>query len=264
MLFICFQCLSFQSHASDCNHEAYIFFLKWDLRLPLIVYFHRWSFKKNIKHFKTPNKISRTVNILCYWLPCSPCLFLLWKTNSLMSDKRARTHDFHPKSECRNTFCSSSLSHLTIFNNSSILEHSESKKLTVNSNVFFFFQKENVSRAPNMHYMVEWAAVLLSEVPPFWFNLEIQLRPLVTTATKVTNHFVSDKLLFNETLPFWWEMICDLKFKNIPCFFRATLWLSLKDQNSEHQNQFECIFVRKSLKCVYMYELILFASLFWK
>lgn len=116
------------------------FFPNRDLRLPLIVYFHRWSFKKNIKHFKTPNKISRTVNILCYWLPCSPCLFLLWKTNSLMSDKRARTHDFHPKSECRNTFCSSSLSHLTIFNNSSILEHSESKKLTVNSNVFFFFR----------------------------------------------------------------------------------------------------------------------------
>lgn len=198
------------------------FFPNRDLRLPLIVYFHRWSFKKNIKHFKTPNKISRTVNILCYWLPCSPCLFLLWKTNSLMSDKRARTHDFHPKSECRNTFCNSSLSHLTIFNNSSILEHSESKKLTVNSNGFFF-QIENVSRAPNMQYMVEWAAVLLSEVPPFWFNLEIQLRPLVTTATKVTNHFVSDKLLFNETLPFWWEMICDLKFKNIPCFFRATL-----------------------------------------
>lgn len=114
MLFICLLGLRFHSHASDHNHEAYIFFLKWDLRLPLIASFHRQSSKKNIKHFKTHNKMSTIANILCHWLPCSPHLLLPQKTNSSMSDKRARTHDIHPKLECRNTFCSSDQSHLTI------------------------------------------------------------------------------------------------------------------------------------------------------
>lgn len=128
MLFICLLGLRFHSHASDHNHEAYIFFLKWDLRLPLIASFHRRSSKKNIKHFKTHNKMSTIANILCHWLLCSPHLLLPQKTNSSMSDKRARTHDIHPKLECRNTFCSSDQSHLTIFNNRSILEHWRAEK----------------------------------------------------------------------------------------------------------------------------------------
>lgn len=156
MLFICLLGLSFQSHTSDSNHEAYIFFLKWDLRLPLIASFHRWGFKKNIKHFKTHNKISRIANILCRWLSCCPHLLLPQTPNSSMSDKTARTHDIHPKLECRNTFCSSGQFHLTIFNSSSILQHLESRKLKVNSNIFFWLK--NATKAPNV--LLFWKSIL--------------------------------------------------------------------------------------------------------
>lgn len=82
------------------------FSLKWDLRLPLIASFHRWSSEKNIKHFKTYNKILRIANILCHCLPCCPHLLLLLKTNSSMSYKRARTHDIYPNQSAETHFAS--------------------------------------------------------------------------------------------------------------------------------------------------------------
>lgn len=44
--------------------EPTVFFLKWDLGLPLIASFHKWGFKKNIKHFKTYNEILPTFYVI--------------------------------------------------------------------------------------------------------------------------------------------------------------------------------------------------------
>lgn len=125
--------LSFQSHASDCNHEAYIFFPKMGLQVAINSFFMQMRLQEKIKCFKTGNKTLRIINILCQWLLRCSHFFLPQETNSSTSDKRARIHDTLPKLECINTVCSSSQFHLTIFNNRSILEHLESRKLRINS-----------------------------------------------------------------------------------------------------------------------------------
>lgn len=50
---------------------------------------------------------------------------------------------------------------------------------------------------------------------------------------------------------FQWEIFCNLKLQQKKIWFwEQPSEFSLTDQNSENQNQFHYIFVRKSLKCV--------------